>query len=242
MLLKEDGLTRLDLALPIFGSKEEFVSAYLGAQRIIANWERELAQENLKCDSEWLIPMTLIDLLPICRRDMIELIQIESVYLEKLLIQMLAAGVIDTDEAEGPLYLTSAGAEILDRFDFGKIIARGRGNVMYPMPMPFASRREFLLVGLAIDRIQLKWRTKMREKGHKYRPGFIFVLSYLNIRPLSPLEFAEWLHEKLEGPIDEMLTAMDKEGLVMAPDKTKPMHLTEFGMQLVSDFHPNDMT
>ena len=177
IVVKEDGWTRLDLALPLFGSREEFVSAYLGAQRIIARWERGLAKEDLKCHSEWLIPMTLIDLLPLCRRDMIELIQIESTHLEKLLIQMLAAGVIDTDEADGPLYLTSAGAEILDRFDFGNIIAEERGNVMYPMPMPFASKREFLLVGLAIDRIQLKWRTKMREKGHKYRPGFIFVLS-----------------------------------------------------------------
>ena len=240
--MQEDGLTRLDLALPIFGSREEFVSAYLGAQRIIASWERELAKENLKCESEWLIPMTLIDLLPLCRSDMIELIQIEAAHLEKLLIQMFAAGVIDTDEADGPLYLTSAGAEILDRFDFGNIIAEERGNVMYPMPMPFASKREFLLVGLAIDRIQLKWRTKMREKGHKYRPGFIFVLSYLNIRPLSPLEFAERLHEKLEGPIDEMLMAMDQEGLVVVPDKTVPVQLTEFGMQLVSEFHPNDMT
>ena len=100
--MKEHGLTRLDLALPLFGSREEFVSAYLGAQRIIANWERELAQENLKCDSEWLIPMTLIDLLPLYRRDMIELIQIESAYLEKLLIQMLASGVIDNEEDDGP--------------------------------------------------------------------------------------------------------------------------------------------
>lgn len=240
--MKEKGLTRLDLALPIFRSREEFVSAYLGAQRIIASWERELAKENLKCDSEWLIPMTLIDLLPLCRSDMIELIQIESVHLEKLLIQMLAAGVVDTDEVDGPLYLTSAGAAILDRFDFGNITAEERGNVMYPMPMPFASRREFMLAGLAIDRTQLKWRRKMREEGRKYRPGFIFVLSYSNIRPLSPLEFAERLHEKLEGPIAEMLMAMDREGLVMVPDKTTPMQLTEFGRQLVSEFHPNDIT
>ena len=83
MLVKEQELTRLDLALPIFRSREEFVSAYLGAQRIIASWERELAKENLKCESEWLIPMTLIDLLPLCRSDMIELIQIEAAHLEK---------------------------------------------------------------------------------------------------------------------------------------------------------------
>jgi hypothetical protein len=240
--VKEDGLSRLDLALPIFRSREEFVSAYLGAQRIIASWEREAATANLKCDSEWLIPMTLMDLLPLCRKDMIELIQIESAHLEKLMIQMFAAGVVDTDEADGPLYLTSAGTAILDRFDFGNITAEERGNVMYPMPMPFASRREFLLAGLAIDRIQLKWRRKMREEGRKYRPGFIFVLSYLNIRPLSPLEFAERVHEKLEGPIAEMLMAMDQEGLVIVPDKTTPMHLTEFGRQLVSEFHPNPMT
>ena len=82
----------------------------------------------------------------------------------------------------------------------------------------------------------------MREQARKYRPAFIFVLSYLNIRPLSPLEFAERVHEKLEGPIAEMLTAMDQEGLVKVPDKTTPMHLTEFGRQLVSEFHPNPMT
>ena len=86
MLAKENGLTRLDLALPIFGSREEFVSAYLGAQRIIARWEREAATGNLKCDSEWLIPMTLMDLIPLCRKDMTELTQLDSIYLEKLLI------------------------------------------------------------------------------------------------------------------------------------------------------------
>jgi hypothetical protein len=241
-LVKENGLTRLDLALPLFRSREEFVSAYLGAQRIIASWERELATADLKCDSEWLIPMTLMDLLPLCRRDMIELIQIESTHLETLIVQMLAAGVIDTDEADGPLYVTSAGAAILDRFDYGHIAAQERGSVMFPMPMSFASRREFLLAGLAIDRIQLKWRRKMREEGRKYRPGFIFVLSYLNIRPLSPVEFAERVHEKLEGPVDEMLMAMDQEGLVIVPDKTTPMQLTEFGRQLVSEFHPNDIS
>jgi hypothetical protein len=64
----------------------------------------------------------------------------------------------------------------------------------------------------------------------------------LDIRPLSPLEFAERIHEKLEGRIYETLMAMDQEGLVMVPDKTTPMHLTEFGRQLVSDFHPNHMT
>ena len=242
MLAEENGLTRLDLALPVFGSREEFVSAYLGAQRIIARWERELATANLKCDSEWLIPMTLIDLLPLCRHDITALTQLDFVYLEKLLIQMMAAGVVDTDEADGPLYLTSAGAAMLDKFDFGHIIAEERGKVLFPMPMLFASRREFLLAGLAIDRIQLKWRKKMKAEGRKYQPGFIFVLSYLNIRPLSPLEFAERIHEKLEGRIYETLMAMDQEGLVMAPDKTTPMHLTEFGRQLVSEFHPNPMT
>ena len=56
------------------------------------------------------------------------------------------------------------------------------------------------------------------------------------------MEFAERLHEKLEGPIDEMLMAMDQEGLVVVPDKTVPVQLTEFGMQLVSEFHPTDLT
>jgi hypothetical protein len=242
MLAGENGLTRLDLALPIFGSREEFVSAYLGAQRIIARWERGAATGSLKCDSEWLIPMTLMDLLPLCRRDITELTQLDFVPLEKLLIPMLAAGVVDTDEADGPLYLTSAGTAILDKFDFGHIIAEERGKVLFPMPMPFASRREFLLAGLAIDRIQLKWRKKMKEEGRKCQPGFIFVLSYLNIRPLSPLEFAELIHEKLEGRIYEMLIAMDQEGLVIVPDKTIPMQLTELGRQLVSEFHPKHMT
>ena len=82
----------------------------------------------------------------------------------------------------------------------------------------------------------------MKEEGRKYQPGFIFVLSYLNIRPLSPLEFAERVHEKLEGPIAEMLMAMDQEGLVIVPDKTIPMQLTELGRQLVSEFHPKHMT
>jgi hypothetical protein len=240
--VEEKGLTQLDLALPVFRSREEFVSAYLGAQRIIARWEREAATGNLNCDSEWLIPMTLIDLLPLCRKDITALTQLDFVYLEKLLIQMMAAGVIDTDEADGPLYLTSAGAAMLDKFDFGHIIAEERGKVLFPMPMLFASRREFLLAGLAIDRIQLKWRKKMKAEGRKYQPGFIFVLSYLNIRPLSPLEFAERIHEKLEGRIYETLMAMDQEGLVMVPDKTTPMHLTKFGRQLESEFRPNPMT
>ena len=242
MLVKEDGLSRLDLALPIFRSREEFVSAYLGAQRIIASWERELATGNLKCDSEWLIPMTLIDLLPLYPGELAELFQVGPVNLEKLVVQMLAAGVIDTDEADGPLYLTSAGAAIIDEFDYGHITAQERGSVIFPMPLLFASRREFLLNGLAVDRIQLNWHEKMKDKGRKYRPGFIFALCYLNIRPLSPLEFAERIHEKLEGRIYETLMAMDQEGLVMVPDKTTPMHLTEFGRQLVSEFHPNPMT
>ena len=93
-MVEENGLTRLDLALPLFRSREEFVSAYLGAQRIVASWERELATADLKCDSEWLIPMTLMDLLPLRRRDMIELTQLESTHLETLVVQMLAAGVI----------------------------------------------------------------------------------------------------------------------------------------------------
>ena len=240
--MKEHGLTRLDLALPVFGSREEFVSAYLGAQRIIARWEREAATGDLKCDSEWLIPMTLMDLLPLCRRDITELTQLDFVPLEKLLIPMLAAGVVDTDEADGPLYLTSAGTAILDKFEFGYIIAAERGKVMFPMPMLFASRREFLLAGLAIDRIQLKWTKKMKEKGRNYQPGFIFLLCYTAISPVSPMEFAELIHEKLEGRVYEKIMAMHQEGLLTVPGKTIPMHLTEFGRQLVSEFHPSRMT